>query len=107
MKLKELPEEQLHKELRDLNEYYDREQTHLTLRISKSLRLLKQMLPSDIPAQPELLKKGRLVFTEQPKCHVVVVTVVVDEYKHGLTVPKTHIALSTAGLGVWCTPCCW
>ena len=29
-----------------------------------------------------------------------------DEYKHGLTVPKTHIHIPLVQLGVWCTPGC-
>ena len=57
--MKNLPPEQLQKELSDVNEYYDHQQAHLTLRISKSLQLLKQTLPADLPAhKPDMNKKN-------------------------------------------------
>ena len=55
--MKNLQAEQLQKELHDVNEYYDRQQAHLTLRISKSLQLLKQTLPADLPAHKSDMNK--------------------------------------------------
>ncbi len=65
---KGLPAEQLQKELSAVNEYYDRQQAHLTLRVTKSLKLLKTTIPENArAAKPRPSSKNNAKYVQNPK----------------------------------------
>jgi len=51
---------QLMTEIHAINAYYDQEQRHLTMRISKSLQLLKCMLPHELAQSGGVTKKNKV-----------------------------------------------